>query len=142
MADLAEVATVEQAWRPLTPVEKSRALYYLGMASRKIRRRWPNVDARIADPADALDAEDVADVVVQMVLPAIQVLPVRGAKSFSEGSGPFSRSATLEQTSADPLEIEDWMVDVFEPRAKVLPLGSFPAAPDSSSLFIVKEGAY
>lgn len=143
MADeLADIETIEKAWRPLTAVEKSRAEYYLGMASRKIRRRWKDVDDRILDDGDYLTAEDVADVVVQMVLPTVQVLPVRGARSFSEGVGSMSRSATLERTSADPLVIEDWMVEVFEKIATALPLGSFPAAPDDTAVFFTKEGKY
>lgn len=142
MDDLAEIQTIENAWRPLTAVEKTRAEYYLGVASRKIRRRWKDVDDRIASAGDALTAEDVEDVVVQMVIPAIDILPVRGAKSFSVGMGPMSRSATLDRSSPDPLELEQWMIDVFENPAAALPLGSFPVASSSDHLFIESEGRY
>lgn len=141
--DLGKVETIESAWRPLKPIEKSRAEYYLGVASRKIRRRWADVDARIADPSDKLTADDVEDVIVQMVIPAVDVAPVRGAKSFTIGMGPMSRSATLDRTSADPLVFEQWMIDVFAPVSDgALPRGSFPAAPNDDHMFITPEGRY
>lgn len=138
MPDLAEIETVEAAWRPLTPAETSRATYYLGSASRKIRRRWPDVDSRIA--AGTLAAEDVSDVVVQLVLGAVDVVPIRGAKSFSEGAGPMSRSATLAgSSSTDPLVLEDWMVEVFEGSSTAKPLSSMPPSGRYEDIFIWPE---
>jgi hypothetical protein len=139
-ADLAEIATIEKAWRPLNSVEKPRAEYYLGVASRAIRRRWPDVDQRISNPDDYLGAEDVADVVVQMVLSAVDRPPVRGAKSFSEGVGPMSRSATLLAGSTNPSEIEGWMVEVFEGRSAALPVFHSPPSGRYEGLFIWPEG--
>lgn len=139
MADLAQLDTVETAWRPLTSVERPRATYYLAAASRKIRRRWPDVDTRIA--AGTLSAEDVSDVVVQMVLGAVDVAPIRGAKSFSEGIGPMSRSATLTGASTDPLVIEDWMVEVFEGASITRPIYSMPPSGNYESQFIWPEGS-
>lgn len=138
--DLATIPTIEQAWRPLTSVEKPRAEYYLGSASRAIRRRWPDVDQRIANPEDYLTADDVADVVVQMVLSAVDRPPVRGAKSFSEGVGPMSRSATLLAGSTNPTEIEGWMVEVFEGRSAALPVFHAPPSGRYEGLFVWPEG--
>lgn len=138
--DLATIPTIEQAWRPLTPVEKPRAEYYLGSASRAIRRRWPDVDQRVNNPDDYLTADDVADVVVQMVLSAVDVPPVRGAKSFSEGVGPMSRSATLLAGSTNPTEIQGWMVEVFEGRSAALPVFHSPPSGRYEGLFIWPEG--
>ncbi|MCO4276126.1 phage Gp19/Gp15/Gp42 family protein [Pseudarthrobacter sp. HLT3-5] len=138
MVDLAQPEAVVAAWRPLTSVELARVTYYLGSASRKIRRRWRDVDARIA--ANTLAAEDVSDVVVQMVLSAVDVVPIRGAKSFSEGVGPMSRSATLTGASTDPLVIEDWMVEVFEGSSTTKPVASFPTSGNYESQFIWPEG--
>ncbi|MFK0005476.1 Gp19/Gp15/Gp42 family protein [Paenarthrobacter sp. NPDC090520] len=138
--DLAELETVEKAWRPLRAAEKPKAEYYLGMASRAIRRRWRDVDERIANPGDLLTAEDVADVVVQMVLSAVEGSPVRGAKSFSKTTGPMSLSATFEAGSTNPSNIEDWMVEVFEGRATVEPRFWAPPAGRYESIFEWPEG--
>lgn len=138
MVDLAQPEAVVAAWRPLTSVELARVEYYLGAASRKIRRRWPDVDSRIA--AGTLTADDVSDVVVQMVLGAVDVGPVRGAKSFSEGVGPMSRSATLAGASTDPLVLEDWMVKVFEVSSTALPQSSMPPSGNYEDIFIWPEG--
>ncbi|MET3349640.1 UNVERIFIED_ORG: hypothetical protein ABID57_001312 [Arthrobacter sp. UYEF1] len=140
MVDLAQPEAVAAAWRPLTSAELPRATYYLGAASRKIRRRWPDVDSRIADGNDPLTADDVSDVVVQMVLGAVDVGPVRGAKSFSEGVGPMSRSATLAGASTDPLVLEDWMVAVFEGSSSALPQSSMPPSGNYEGIFIWPEG--
>ncbi len=140
MADLAEISTLVAAWRPLTSAELPRATYYLAAASRKIRRRWPDVDSRIA--SGTLTADDVSDVVVQMVLGAVNVAPIRGAKSFSEGVGPMSRSATLASTSTDPLVLEDWMVAVFEGSSTTRPVFSMPPSGNYESQFIWPEGSY
>ncbi|QSZ49406.1 Gp19/Gp15/Gp42 family protein [Arthrobacter sp. D5-1] len=138
--DLADIPTIEKAWRPLNTAEKPKAEYYLGMASRAIRRRWPDVDQRIANDADRLTAEDVSDVVVQMVLSAVDRPPVRGAKSFSEGVGPMSRSATLLAGSTNPSEIEAWMAEVFEGRSIALPVFHSPPSGNYEGLFIWPEG--
>ncbi|MFJ4026029.1 Gp19/Gp15/Gp42 family protein [Paenarthrobacter sp. NPDC089989] len=138
--DLAELSTLEKAWRSLTATERPRAEYYLGMASRAVRRRWPDVDQRIANPDDKLNADDVADIVVQMVLSAVDGPPVRGAKSFSESVGPMSRSATLQAGSTNPANIEDWMVEVIEGRSTVLPQFHAPPSGRYENLFEWPEG--
>lgn len=140
MSDLASPDVLEKAWRPLTTAERVKAEYYLTKASRRVRRRWPDVDARII--AHTLDSEDVEDVIVQMVLAVLNAPPIRGAKSFSEGVGPMSRSATLVGASTDPLVIEDWMVEVFEGRATTRPAGSFPVSGNYDGMSIWPEGSY
>lgn len=137
---LAAVADLEKAWRSLTAEEKPRAEYYLGFSSRLIRRRWSNVDARVA--AGDLGAEDVADVVVHMVLGIIDGAPVRRAKSWSETRGPLSQSVTLESGKADLITLEDWMVEVFTSSPAASPVGSFPASGQYEPVFHWKEGSY
>ena len=134
LTDLAEVSAVEKAWRPLTSVERGRAEYYIGQASRLIRRRWPDVDRRIADPTDKLTAADVSDVVVGLVLSVIPTA-VPGARSWSTTTGPYSHSVTLPASAdARPMALLPWMVDVFEITANAVELPRFsfpPPAPDS-----------
>ena len=127
MADLAEVSDVVAAWRPLTTDETTRATYLLGRASRKVRRRWPDVDARIT--SEDLDEADVVDVVVELVLTVLAGPPVPGAKSWSITSGQESRSVTLAEL-AQAMTFTPEMVEVFDGAlVGVRPLGDFPAAP-------------
>ncbi|GAA3405049.1 Gp19/Gp15/Gp42 family protein [Pseudarthrobacter polychromogenes] len=137
---LAEVADLEKAWRALTVEERPRAEYYLGFSSRLIRRRWSNVDARLA--AGDLATEDVADVVVHMVLGIIDGAPVRGAKSWSETRGPLSQSVTLESGKSDLITLQDWMIEVFVPKQAAVPVGSFPPSGQYEPVFHWKEGSY
>lgn len=137
---LAAVEDLEKAWRALTAEERPRAEYYLGFSSRMIRRRWSNVDDRIA--GGDLDTEDVADVVVHMVLGIIDGAPVRRAKSWSETRGPLSQSVTLESGKSDLITLEDWMVEVFTQSPAASPLGSFPPSGRYEPVFHWKEGSY
>ena len=141
MEPLAKIETLEAAWRPLQEAERPRANYYIGAASRKIRRRWPDVDVRIeaGPPAPGLDADDVADVVVQMILGIIDGAPIRGAKSWSEAAGPFNRSVTLEAGRVEYLSFEDWMVDIFEPLLVTTPVHAFPPSGRYEREFIWPE---
>lgn len=126
MADLAEVSDVVAAWRPLTTDETTRATYLLGRASRKVRRRWPDVDDRI-DSGD-LDADDVVDVVVELVLTVLAGPPVPGAKSWSVTSGQESRSVTLAEL-AQAMTFTGEMVEVFEGALTgARPRAEFPCA--------------
>lgn len=124
--DLATIPTIESAWRPLTAVETTRAEYYLGVASRRIRRRWPDVDTRIA--SGDLDADAVSDVVVQLVLGTIEAAPVRNAKSWSETAGAVSKSVTLAGGRTELLAFEDWMIAVFEGGQSPRPVFCMPPA--------------
>lgn len=127
MADLATVDDVEAAWRSLTDSETTRATYLLGRVSRRIRRRWSDVDDRIT--SGDLDEDDVADVAVDMVLAAMGGPPVRGARSWQVTAGSESRAVTLGPAVVDAMEFESWMVEVFEGRTtRVGPVGEFPDA--------------
>lgn len=137
---LAQVADLEKAWRALTAEEKPRAEYYLGFSSRLIRRRWSNVDARLA--AGDLAADDVTDVIVHMVLGIIDGAPVRRAKSWSETRGPLTQSVTLESGKSDLITLEDWMVEVFTSFQAASPVGSFPPSGQYEPVFHWKEGIY
>lgn len=137
MEPLAKIATLEAAWRPLQSVEKPRAEYYIGAASRKIRRRWKDVDARIT--ANTLDPADVEDVVVQMILGIIDGAPVKGAKSWTEAAGPFNKSVTLEAGRVEYLAFADWMVEIFESLPATVPLHSFPPSGRYEHAFIWPE---
>ena len=138
MANFAEVEHLEAAWRSLTEAERPRAEYYLGVASRRIRRRWRDVDDRLA--ANDLEAEDVRDVVVEMVLGIVDGAPVRNAKSWAVTTGPMSKSITLAAGRADKLAFEDWMVEVFEGSTKPLPVFSMPPSGRYEGAFIWPEG--
>lgn len=133
MADFATIEDIEKAWRPLLSAEKPRAEYYLGFAQRRLRSRWKDIEERVS--SNLLDEEDVRDVVVHMVLGVLDGAPARGAKSWSQTSGPFSQSVTLESGRADLIVIEDWMVQIFEPLPAVLPIGSFPPSGRYEGLF-------
>lgn len=106
---LATVEDLEAAWRPLSEQDQARAEALINRASRKVRRRWTDVDDRIA--AGTLDAEDISDVVLEMVQVAMTQIP--GVAQQSEGSGPFSQSATYTNPNAR-LYFTDDMIAVFE----------------------------
>lgn len=82
-------------WRPLTEAETARAAVLLADASRMVRRRWRDIDARIASPETApghLDAEDVEMIVCGMVRRAMLggVETGAGVTEQAETAGPFS----------------------------------------------------
>lgn len=119
MDSLAAITDLEGAWRPLTAAEKTRATYYLGAASRQIRRRWRDVDQRIA--SQTLGEDDVKDVVIHMVLPKLDAPPVHNAKSWTKMAGPFQQQVTLQSGSHELFEFEEWMLGVFEQKSSALP---------------------
>jgi hypothetical protein len=138
MADLTDILTVEKAWRTLSPAEKVKAEYYIGVVSRAILRRWKDVDDRIT--AGTLGVDDVKDVATQLVITAVDAPPIRGAKSFSEGVGPMSRSATLKTDKTDLVDFEDWMVAVFEGSTTVEPVFCMPPSGRYEGIFFWPEG--
>lgn len=145
MADtdsLADVARVTKAWRPLNSAEIERAEYYLAAVSRLIRRKYRGVDQRIA--AGELTRDDVADVVVELVLDKLGAGTTRNARSLSQTQGPFAHAVTLKGDGSDgDYVLLPWMVEVFEgvvPAA--LPTGSFPPSGRYESLGIWKEGRW
>ena len=89
---LATVAQLEAIYRPLTDTERPVVTALLARASRILRARMPDVDARIA--AGTLDAELVADVVSAAVLRTVRGRgiddPDRPALR-AETVGPFRR---------------------------------------------------
>ncbi|RKS16744.1 Gp19/Gp15/Gp42-like protein [Arthrobacter sp. AG1021] len=126
MADLAQVKDIVDAWRPLKPVESTRVEYWIGAASRKIRRRWKDVDQRIA--AGTLQLEDVTDVVVSMVLSVLPKIENNGVKSVAVAAGAESRAITLDSSGGDErLSFEEWMVEIFEGVAASTPLPQIKA---------------
>ena len=87
---LATPSDVEAVWRSLSAEETSLADALLRVASRVVRARYSDVDARIT--AGTLDAQDVADIVALMVKRSM-VSPVGdGVEQQSQTAGPFSIS--------------------------------------------------
>lgn len=108
----AAVEDIEAAWKPLSAAERSRAEYWLNAASRKIRRRWKNIDGRITE--GLLDKGDVSDVVVALVIDVLPSLENAGLRSMSVQAGSMGRSFTLEDRgNQDRLHLEDWMVEIL-----------------------------
>jgi hypothetical protein len=105
---------VEDGWRPLTPEEQNRAETLIDRASRKIRRRWPDVDDRIT--AGTLAADDVADVVAEMVQVAMTQTP--GVSQESQGAGPFQQGVTYTNPNSRLYFTAD-MIEVFDGRTCV-----------------------
>ena len=144
--DFASTTDVTNAWRPLNTQEATRATYWLEVASRRLRNRWPDVDDRIADPADKLKKFDVRDVVVALVVEVLGGPPVPNARSWQEqaGSGTESRSRAVTLGTAapnDPNVWASWMVELFEgPAEGALPRGSFPTPANYDNVFGWKEG--
>jgi len=92
MADepFATYTDVEAVWRTLTEYEISRAEKLIEYASRKVRREFPGIDARIA--AGSLDALDVEMVVVAMVKRAMMNSALEGVESQQQTAGPFAQT--------------------------------------------------
>lgn len=119
---------INSAWRPLKSAEVTKAQWWCEVASRRIRRRWPDVDTRIQ--AGRLEELDVRDVVIALVVEVLGGPPVAGARSYSVTAGAESRSITLDRGGPfDPNLFTAWMVEVFEgARATTThPEHSFPA---------------
>lgn len=69
-ADLTTLQAVEDRWRPTTGQESTNARSFISAASRLLRRKFPDIDERIA--AGELDADLVGDVVINAVLRALK----------------------------------------------------------------------
>lgn len=142
---LAQATDVATAWRPLSSTEQQRAAYWIERASRRIRRRWPDVDERIAlaeaEPRH-LERADVVEVVVSLVVDVLGGPEVPHARAMSVGSGSESRSVQLERTGSMSLPpFAGWMVEVFEGLAVAPgPVYSMPAPMDLDRVFVTKEG--
>ncbi len=88
----AVAADLAERWRPLSPAETSRADVLLADASHVVRRRVPEVDARII--AGTLDPDTVEIVVTSMVKRVMMVDGRDGVVQTSDTTGPFATSAT------------------------------------------------
>lgn len=96
----ATAADLEARWRPLSDVERVRADTLLGDASRRVRRRFPSTDARIA--SGALDVLEVVDVVAGMVKRVMLVgAEAESVSQQSQSAGPFSLSQTYTNPMGD-----------------------------------------
>lgn len=140
MSALATREQLAQAWRPLRSNEEARADYWLGAASRRIRRRWPDVEARIN--SGDLDTDDVADVIVHMVMRVMAGPSNPDAKSYSVAAGAESQSVALDRGRGDDLlTIEEWMVEVFaSAQSAPGPVFHMPASGRYENLFEWREG--
>lgn len=139
-------ADITRAWRSLTVAETDRAEYWIEIASRRIRRRWPDVDARIGDGGD-LDPLDVRDVVVPLVIEVLGGPPVPGATAWSEsaGSGQESQARSVTLASASPNDLALFtaaMVELFDgPATAASPIAWFPQGGRYEDYFEWKENA-
>lgn len=118
----ATVDRLEEEWRPFTEAERARASSLLTKASRMCRRRWPNLDARIA--SGEITKDDVADVVTAMVKSAM-VGPEIAVESETNTTGPFSTTRKYANPTGD-LYFAKWMLDaldVYVPKARMGWLG-------------------
>lgn len=146
MADFATATDVANLWRPLTTAETTRATFLLEVASRRVRRDFPDVDARIT--AGTLALADVRDVVASMVVPVLGAAPVPGARSWSVTSGAESRTVQVgSPVSGNPLDLFEftgWMLDILSPdRARaVAPVAYMPAGGGVSRLFPMSPEVY
>lgn len=144
MADLASSADLAKAWRPIRTSEEERVEYWLGAASRRIRRRWRDVDSRIA--SGDLHKDDVSDVVVHMVMRVMAGPASPDAKAWSVSAGSESQSVTQGESRGDDfLTIEDWMVDVFESTptpSTATPVFSAPPSGRYEGIFQWKENSW
>lgn len=140
----AQPADITAAWRPLSVEEQARATYWIAVASRRIRRRWRDVDERVdLDPQDArwLDTAEVKDVVVTLVVEVLGGPEVPHARAMSVGSGSESRSVQLDRSGAVELPpFYGWMVEVFEGLSdQATAAGSFPRPLPLNNVFSTKE---
>lgn len=142
--DFATNADITNAWRPLAPAEVTRADHWLEVASRRVRNRWPDVDARIG-PGGDLAPFDVRDVVLALLVEVLGGPPVPNARSYSEqttsGAESRSRAVTLDKGAPnDPYVFALWMVEVFEgPTPIATPQGAFPRPGRFDTLFEQEE---
>lgn len=100
MADpLADASDLAGFWRELTSTEVEVAGNLLVVASAIVRRRFPDIDARIL--AGSLDLVIVRYVLSEMIKSAVAGVsrPV-DAKSESESVGPFAHSVTYDTAVA------------------------------------------
>ncbi len=96
-ASYATADDLEVRWRPLDSEERTRANVLLEDASRRVRRRFPRTDERIA--SGDLERDEVTAVVVAMVKRVLLSGGAEGVTQQSQTAGPFA----LQQTYGNPL---------------------------------------
>lgn len=101
LSDVPPLAVPEDiagVWRALTAGEETRVTVLIDHASRIVRLRWTDLDARIA--AGTLNAALVAQVVARMVTRVMDLPAGTGVKQTSETVGPYSSSTTYDAAMA------------------------------------------
>jgi hypothetical protein len=102
MADpFATPEDVAARWRELTGPEEARAEVLLGDASRIVRRRWPDIDARIT--AGTVDADDVRMIVAGMVKRAMLGPDVRRRHRAVRERRTVRGEPAVRQPAGEPL---------------------------------------
>lgn len=100
---------LENAWRPLSDTEKTRATYLLGKASRQLRAEASTLDVRTVlapDGPDYLDPDLVKDVVCAMVKRVMEAeasgMNAGGpVESWQTSVGPFQDSFRYSNPTGD-----------------------------------------
>ncbi len=92
MVSFAVSSDLAEFWRPLTPAEKDRVDTLLAYATAMIRRRVPNIDARI-ESGDISEIE-VRLVTVAMVKRVMVAGDTEGVTQSSDNVGQVSQSRT------------------------------------------------
>lgn len=115
-ADLVTPDDVASFWRPLTDAEQTVAASLIGVASRMIRRRIPDIDAQIT--AGTVDLQDVAYVISEMIRSAIEAgtRPV-DAKTVSDTVGPYAHSVTYADAASNLTFTDAWAALLGTPTA-------------------------
>lgn len=123
-APLATAGEVQEVFRPLNDAEHTLVRGLLRHASRRVRRRWPDVDTRLA--SGDLTAGDAAEAVVNMVLRVLR----NPAGLRSETVGPFTR-AFDPALAAGQLRLTDAEVELLAPveAAPPPPVGTIRVTP-------------
>lgn len=124
MTAFATSQRVANTWRPLTSAEEVVADELLAQASRRIRHRFPTIDARIA--AGDIDPDLVGDVAVAMVKRVMQNPDGLQMEQIED-------SVTRWDSSTRRLELIDDEIDLLTPpetartgQAFQVPFGNVP----------------
>lgn len=112
MESYGTTAGLEAMWRPLTQQEATNATALLPVVSAIFRGRVPGLDDLVRSGAvDWTLVNFAAQQVVKRVL-----MNPDGLKQFTEGTGPFSGSATYDQSVAGVnLYVSDGDIRLFAP---------------------------
>lgn len=109
-ADLTSTAQVEALWQPVPTAQAPRVTALIGMASRRIRAAFPDIDARIA--SGGIDVDLVSDVATAMV---VRVL--RNPEGLREVSVDDYRAVRDSTLSSGELGLTDAELELLAPTA-------------------------